>query len=61
MVEGLEEWSMFLDRSMKESDLEEGISSGVPLVRLLLAKTNHMNCHGNKICSEFEYQQQTHW
>jgi len=32
MVEGREEWSMFLDRSMKESDVEkgEGMSSGIP-------------------------------
>ncbi|KEH39584.1 hypothetical protein MTR_2g102705 [Medicago truncatula] len=44
MVEGLEEWSMFLDRSMKESDLEEGISSGVPLVRLLESNIEKYQC-----------------
>jgi len=40
MMEGREERSLFLDRSMIESDVEEGMSSGIPQVRLLLANSN---------------------
>ncbi|MCI25017.1 hypothetical protein A2U01_0046205, partial [Trifolium medium] len=30
-VEGIEEWSLFLDKSMNERDVEEEMSSGIPL------------------------------
>ena len=40
MVEGREEWSLFLEKSMKEREVEEAMSSGIPPVRLLLANSN---------------------